>query len=118
MELEDIGKYGAGQLRFGSMILGGKQWGFPERYDMYKTESISLGDTASRGVIPWTVVGNVLMCNYNLLSDILWGELHAMRLISGRTFHIDGFRFRCRVPISDSDPVSYTHLTLPTNSRV
>lgn len=73
MELEDIGKYGAGQLRFGSMILGGKQWGFPERYDMYKTESISLGDTASRGVIPWTVVGNVLMCNYNLLSDILWG---------------------------------------------
>lgn len=104
MALEDIGKYGAGQLRFGSLVLGGKQWGFPERYDMYKTESISLGDTVTRGVIPWTVVGNALLCNYNLLSDILWGELHAMRLISGRTFHIDGFRFRCRVPISDSDP--------------
>ena len=40
MELEDIGKYGAGQLRFGSMILGGKQWGFPERYDMYKTRCV------------------------------------------------------------------------------
>lgn len=103
MERKESTKFGVSQLVFGSLRLDGYQCGFPDRYEIHEGKTINLGNTTDRGVIPWTVVGDVLMCNMNLLTEIRWDTLNEVNLIFGRTVHIDGFRFRCRVPISDHD---------------
>ena len=65
---------------------------------MYTTKS---GDT-------WDVIAK----------EVYGSEYHADVLMAANPQEIDTFIFNAGVELNTPAPVSYTHLTLPTNSRV
>ena len=48
----------------------------------------------------------------------LWGEIYAARFMRENGYEIITANYRCRLGEIDIIAVSYTHLTLPTNSLV
>ena len=94
--------------KFGTLMLHGMPMPKPEkpfyRGDVigYNGTDFEIGDTVEGKELTWLKVGNLWVCDRNILAGVSWDTLNAKGYVFGKEITIDGHRFKLRC-LSGSD---------------
>lgn len=88
--------------KFGTLMLHGMPMPEPEkpfhRGDMigYNGTDFEIGDTVEGKELTWLKLGNLWVCDRNILMGISWGTLNKKGYVFGKEITIDGKKFKLR----------------------
>ena len=97
---------------FGTLMLHGAPMPKPEkpyyRGDVigYNGTDFEIGDTVAGKELTWLKLGNLWVCDRNVLAGISWDTLNAKGYVFGKEITIDGHRFKLRC-LTGSDGSDY-----------
>ena len=88
--------------KFGTLMLHGMPMPEPEK-PYYKGDVIGyngidfeIGDTVEGKELTWLKLGNLWVCDRNILAGVSWDTLNAKGYVFGKEITIDGHRFKLR----------------------
>lgn len=100
--------------KIGTLMLHGMPMPAPEkpsyRGDVigYNGTDFEIGDTVEGKELTWLKVGNLWVCDRNILAGVSWDTLNAKGYVFGKEITIDGHRFKLRcLTGSDGSEDSY-----------
>lgn len=88
--------------KFGTLMLHGMPMPEPEKPFNngdtigYNGTDFEIGDTVEGKELTWLKLGNLWVCDRNILMGVSWDTLNAKGYVFGREITIDGHRFKVR----------------------
>ena len=98
--------------KFGTLMLHGMPMPAPEkpfyRGDMigYNGTDFEIGDTVEGKELTWLKLGNLWVCDRNILQGVSWETLNEKGFVFGKEVEIDGEKYKLRI-LTGSDGNDY-----------
>ena len=95
--------------KFGTLMLHGMPMPEPEKPFNngdtigYNGTDFEIGDTVEGKELTWLKLGNLWVCDRNILMGVSWDTLNAKGYVFGREITIDGHRFKVRCLTGSED---------------